>query len=82
MVREKFWFPTRFPNFYTKYGTTENEVNGLREYSKQMQVLVELSGLWINKTYLHLAASPDGLVFGDDKNLLSIAEVLKHSKTA
>ena len=54
----------------------------MREHSKQMQVLVELSGLWINKTYLHLAASPDGLVFGDDKNLLSIAEVLKHFKTA
>ena len=40
-----------------------------------MQVLVELNGLWINKKYLHLAASPDGLVFGDDKNLLSIVEV-------
>ena len=41
-----------------------------------MQVLVELSRLWINKKYLHVAASPDGLVFGDDKNLLSIVKVL------
>ena len=40
-----------------------------------MQVLVGLSGLWINKKYLHLAASLDGFVFGDDKNLLSIVEV-------
>ena len=67
-----FWFPTHFSNFYTNYGT-ENEVNGLREYSKQMQV--ELRGLWINKKYLHVAASLDGLVFGDDKNLLSIVDV-------
>ena len=34
-----------------------------------------MSRLWINKKYLHLPASPDGLVFGDDKNLLSIVEV-------
>ena len=71
---KNFWFPTHFSNFYTKYGT-ENEVNGLREYSKQMQVLVGLSGLWINKGYFYLAASPDALVFGDDKNLLIIVKV-------
>ena len=40
-----------------------------------MQVVVGMSGLWINQKYLHLAASPDRLVFGDDKNLLSIVEV-------
>ena len=40
-----------------------------------MQVLVELSGLWINKKYLRLAASPDRLVFPDDKYLLGIVEV-------
>ena len=71
---KNFWFPTHFSNFYTKYGT-ENEVNGLREYSEKMQVLVGLSGLWINKVYFYLAASPDALVFGDDKNLLSIVKV-------
>ena len=71
---KNFCFPTHFSNFYTKYGT-ENEVNGLREYSGQMQVVVGMSGLWINQKYLHLAASPDRLVFGDDKNLLSIVEV-------
>ena len=70
-----FWlFPTHFSNFYTKYGT-ENEVTGLREYIEHIQVSVGLSGLWINKKYLHLAGSPDGLVFGGDKNLLSIVEV-------
>ena len=49
-LEKKFWFPTHFSNFYTKYGT-ENEVNGLREYSEQMQVLVGLSGFWINKVF-------------------------------
>ena len=73
-LEKDFWFPNHFPNFCTKYGT-ENEVNGLREYSIKMQVLVELSGLWINKKYLHLAASPDRLVFPDDKYLLGIVEV-------
>ena len=34
-----------------------------------------MSGLWINKKCLHVAASPHGLVFGDHKNLLSIVEV-------
>ena len=71
-----FWFPTHFSNFYTKYGT-EDEFNGLRDYRKQMQVLVGSSTLCINKKYLHLGNSPDGLVFGGDKNLLSIVEVIK-----
>ena len=35
-LEKKCWFPTHFSNFYTKY-RTENEVNGLREYRKQMQ---------------------------------------------
>ena len=30
-------------------------------------LLLFLSGLWINKKYLHLAASPDGLIFQDQK---------------
>ena len=73
-LEKKCWLPTHFSNFYTKY-RAENEVNGLREYSKQMKVLVQLSGLWINKKYLHLPDSSDGPVFGYDKNLLSIVEV-------
>ena len=39
-LEKNYWFPIHFSNFYTKYGT-KNEVNGLREYSEQIQVLVD-----------------------------------------
>ena len=73
-LERRFWFPTNFSNFYTKYGI-ENEINGLREYGKCNNVLVNTSGLWINKDYAHLAASPDGLVFDENTNLQNIVEV-------
>ena len=52
----------------------DNEKNALKEYSGRLNVLVGLSGLWINDKYLHLAASPDGLRF-DNGKLVSIVEV-------
>ena len=39
-----------------------------------MNVLVGFSGLWLNKKYVHLAASPDGLVF-HDKKFINVIEV-------
>ena len=68
-----FWFPSTYCNQYMKYGI-DNEQNALREYSDRLNVLVGLSGLWINDKYLHLAASPDGLIF-DNGKLVSIVEV-------
>lgn len=72
-LHKNFWFPTSFCNKYMIYGI-DNEINALREYSQRMNVLVGISGLWINKKYLHLAASPDGLIFSDG-NLANIVEV-------
>lgn len=72
-LEKKLWFPSNFSNFYTEYGK-KNEINALREYGKEMNIPLGLSGLWINKKYVHLAASPDGLIFNDGK-LEGILEV-------
>ena len=57
-----------------KYGT-ENEDNGLKKYSHRKQVSVAKTGLWINKNYVHLAGSPDGLAFDDNGKLVGFVEV-------
>ena len=52
----------------------KNEINALRKYGEIKNVLVGLSGLNINRKYVHLGASPDGLIFKDRK-LEGILEV-------
>ena len=56
-----------------QYGI-DNEVNALNEYSTRLNVIAGLSRLWINKNYLHLIASPDGLIFHKGK-LINVTEV-------
>lgn len=71
---EKFWFPSTFSNFYTRYGN-ENEPKALNSFMDMMKITVCTSGLWINKKYTHLAASPDGLIYDTNNNLMNIIEV-------
>ena len=43
----------------------ENESKAIAVYSSQTGNKVVSSGLWINAKYLHLGASPDGLILED-----------------
>ena len=58
-----------------KYGI-ENESKAIAIYSSQTGNKVVSSGLWINAKYLHLGASPDGLILDDSTiNVKGIIEV-------
>lgn len=48
-----------------KFGI-ENEHKGLEKYAKVENVTVTESGLWMNKNYVHLAATPDGLMYKEN----------------
>lgn len=73
-LERNFWFPSSFTTVHMRYGI-ENEEEAIKEYVTTKQVSVARSGLWINKKYVHLAASPDGLIFDSCSNLVSIVEI-------
>ena len=56
-----------------QYGISE-EPNAIAAYSK-LTGTQAFSGLWVNKKYVYLGASPDGLIFDSDKRLRGIVEV-------
>ena len=70
------WYDSLKPhfNFLDKEYGKKNEINALRKYGEIKNVLVGLSGLWINRKYVHLGASPGGLIFKDGQ-LEGILEV-------
>ena len=72
-IHKKLWFPSDYTSIFMQYGK-DNEVTALKEYGEKRNVSIALSGLWINKKYTHLAASPDGLLLNDGK-LEGILEV-------
>ena len=58
-----------------QYGLSE-EPDAVLAYSKVAQVPVTPGGLWVNKKYLHLGVSPDGLILTPSSNaLIGIIEV-------
>uniref|UniRef100_A0A7M5X4X3 YqaJ viral recombinase domain-containing protein n=1 Tax=Clytia hemisphaerica TaxID=252671 RepID=A0A7M5X4X3_9CNID len=65
-ISKKLWFPSNCTSIYMQYGV-EYEKIALKEYGEKRNASVTLSGLWINKKYAHLAASPDGLLINDGK---------------
>ena len=73
-IRNHFWFPNSFKTDM-KFGI-ENESKAIAIYSIQTGNKVVSSGLWINAKYLHLGASPDGLILDDSTiNVKGIIEV-------
>ena len=58
----QYWFKHQYVSFYMQYGIDE-EQNALEVFSKMANLEVHGSGLWVNKKYPHLGASPDGLIF-------------------
>ena len=73
-IKRHFWFPEKIVTIHMKYGI-ENEGKAIKQYTEIKQVEVTPSGLWINASFVHLAASPDGLIFDESKNFVGIVEV-------
>ena len=73
-LRKYFWFKEKSTAFYIQYGI-EEEHYAIQAYSKSANISIRKSGLWVNKNYPHLGASPDGLVYDSQENLLGIIEV-------
>ena len=59
-----------------RYGI-EEEPNAIKAYSNFLSadVSIKQSGLWVNKKYPYLGASPDGLIYDSQGNLLGVIEV-------
>lgn len=69
----KFWHKQHFTTIDMLYGINE-EPCAVKKYEEFMKVTVTKSGLWINKAYPCLAASPDGLIIAENQ-LVGILEV-------
>ena len=70
-LRKYIWFKETFTTFYIQYGI-EEEPYAIQVYSKFVttNISIRKSGLWVNKKYPHLGASPDGLIYDSQENLL------------
>ena len=56
-----------------RYGIEEEE-NAIEKFSSFSGFKIEKSGLWVNKKYIHLGSSPDGLIFNENE-LAGIVEI-------
>ena len=69
-INKKLWCNDSFvPTADMAYGISE-EGTARQRYSETMNVVVRESGLWVNKKYPHLGASPDGLL--EDGGIIEI----------
>lgn len=68
----KFWHKQHFTTIDMLYGINK-EPCAVKKYEEFMKVTVTKSGLWINKAYPYLAASPDGLIIAENQ-LVGILE--------
>ena len=60
-LRDNFWFKQSVTTFDMQYSINE-EQNAVLAYSQLVNVPIQQSGLWVNKKYVHLGVSPDGLI--------------------
>ena len=73
-MKNKFWFPQMIDTFDMQYGISEEPV-AVSKYEKVNRCVVKRSGIWINIKYLHLGASPDGLIYDNNNKLSGIIEI-------
>ena len=57
-----------------KYGI-ESESLAVNLYMSNTGTKVITSELWVNEKYIHLAASPDGIIYNDQNKLHGIIEI-------
>jgi hypothetical protein len=73
-LEKRFWFSENNITMDMKYGI-EEEPKAVINYSLITNKVVVNSGIWINQKYPHLGATPDGLIYDDDKQLCGIIEI-------
>ena len=80
-IKDFYWFKRHIVTADMQYGIDEED-NAVKKFSLFSGLNVLKSGLWVNKKYIHLGASPDGLIF-DGEELSAIIEIkcLKILKT-
>ena len=66
-LSKTLWFPKFVQTKDLKYGITE-ETKAREAYSKATDNKVETTGLWVNKKFPFLAASPDGVANNPGNN--------------
>ena len=74
-IKNKFWFPEYITSIDMQYGIKQ-EPKAILAYTKVKDVPVIISGLWINKMYPHLGASPDGLIM-DLENTTKLCGIIE-----
>ena len=73
-MKNNFWFPSNILTQDMKYGIESESLAG-NFYMSNTGNKVISSGLWVNRKYIHLAASPDGLIYNDQNKLHGIIEI-------
>ena len=63
-----------------QYGIDE-EQNAILAFANLANIVVHNSGFWVNKKFLHLGASPDGLIFDTSTRTLSAIVEIKCLKS-
>ena len=64
-VRNKLWYPDNVTTSDMQYGFKE-ELSARMAYTKKTGNSITETGIWVNKKYPHLGASPDGIVKSQD----------------
>lgn len=72
--RNKLWFQQNVVTFDMLYGIKE-EPNARKIYSEFKGNKIKESGIWVNKNYPWLGASPDGLIINEQNIVIGIIEI-------
>ena len=73
-IKNNFWFPSNILTQDMKCGIESESLAG-NFYMSNTGNKVISSGLWVNRKYIHLAASPDGLIYNDQNKLHGIIDI-------
>ena len=73
-IKSNFWFPSNILTQDMKYGIESGSL-AVNLYMSNTMNKVYSSGLWVNRKYIHLAASADGLIYNDQNKLHGIIEI-------
>lgn len=73
-VIENFWSPRNIKTVDMKYGI-EEEPKARIVYTQSSGHRILETGMWINKDYPHLGASPDGLILNDLGDPIGVLEI-------
>ena len=73
-IKENLWYPSNFISADMRYGMQE-EHKARSAYSQYSGNTVIETGMWVNKDYPCLGASPDGLILDDSNEASGVLEI-------